>query len=90
MRILLDKVFGVDKCEVLESAKLSEVAKSAEIRESSTGKYVCLTLIQGGGLNATARGEVAGMETGSEVPVATATIELVRNKETGHESYRVR
>ncbi len=90
MKILLDKVFGIDKCEVIDSCKLSEVAKSADIRESKNGTYVCMTLIQGGGINATAKGYFKDAAVGTEIPVEAATLELVRNKETGHESYRVR
>ncbi len=90
MKILLNKVYGVDKCEVIDSAKLSEVAKSAKVVEGQFGTQVCMTLIQGGTLYATAKGDLKDAAADTEVAVATATIELVRNAETGHESYRVR
>ena len=90
MKILLDKVYGVDKCEVIDSCKLSEVAKAATIVEGQFGTQVCMTLIQGGTLYATAKGDLKDAAADTEVAVAATTIELVRNVETGHESYRVR
>ena len=90
MKIISSKVYGIDKCAVVESAKLSEVAKSAVVVDGQYGKQVCMALISGGTMYATAKGSVADMEAGEELPVATATIELVSNTDTGHESYRVR
>ena len=90
MKLISSKIYGVDKCEVVDSAKLSEVAKSATIVEGQFGTQVCMMLIQGGTMYATAKGDLKDAATDTEVAVATATIELVRNAETGHESYRVR
>ena len=88
--LIAGHAYGVDNCTVEATGKLAEVASSAKIVEGTYGPQVCLTLISGGMDFATPKGEVADLAVGSEVPVATATIERVKNAKTGHESYRVR
>lgn len=80
--------YGVDNCTVEAQGKLSEVAKSATIVDGTYGAQVCFMLIDGGMDFATPKGALAGLAVGSEVPVANATIQRVKNSKTGHESYR--
>jgi len=88
--LIAGHAYGVDNCTVEATGKLAEVATSAKIVEGTFGPQVCFALISGGMDFATPKGEVADLAVGSEVPVATATIERVKNAKTGHESYRVR
>ena len=86
--LIAGHAYGVDNCTVEASGKLSEVATKATIVEGTYGNQVCFTLIQGGIDFATPKGALADMPVGSEVPVATATLQRVKNAKTGHESYR--
>lgn len=88
--LIAGHAYGVDNCTVEATGKLSEVASSAKIVEGTFGPQVCFMLVSGGMDFATPKGDLAGLAVGSEVPVATATIERVKNAKTGHESYRVR
>ena len=95
MKFLESKIFGVDKCEVVESAPMAELGvASARIQEVDINgeavNYVVMTLVGGGQVSATPKGDLKDLQAGEEVPVATATVELVRNRETGHQSYRAR
>lgn len=87
--LIAGHAYGVDNCTVEATGKLAEVATSAKIVEGTFGPQVCFALISGGMDFATPKGDVAGLAVGSEVPVATATIQRVKNAKTGHESYRV-
>ncbi len=90
--ILKEKVFGVDKCEVLGSAPMASIAKSAVVKcgeyEGQPTVQIVMTLIDGGMLSANAKGGLKDLTDGAEVPVATATVDLVVNTETGRKSYR--
>jgi TPP-dependent trihydroxycyclohexane-1,2-dione (THcHDO) dehydratase len=90
MKFLIDKVYGVDKCAVVESAPMAELVSSATIVNSEFGPQVCMTAIGGGVVYAQPKGALKDLPVGSQVPVATSTIELVANAETGHKSYRAR
>lgn len=94
MKFLDSKIYGVDKCDVVESAPMAELVSSATIQHGSVNGsatvQVCMVAIGGGLVYATAKGGLKDLADGAEVPVAAATIELVRNRETGHQSYRAR
>ena len=94
MKFLDSKIYGIDKCDVVESAPMAELVKSATVQHGQVNGestiQVCMVAISGGMVYATAKGGLKDLPHGSEVPVATATIELVKNRETGHQSYRAR
>ena len=82
--------FGIDKCVVLAEGPMSTVATSAVVVEGKFGKQVCFTMLSGATDYASAKGSIADLAVGEEVPVATATFQRVKNSETQHESYRVK
>ena len=94
MKFLSEKIYGVDKCDVVESAPMAELVSSATIQHGEVNGeptvQVCMMAIGGGMVYATAKGDLKDLPHGAEVPVAKATVELVRNRETGHQSYRAR
>ena len=92
---LLGKVYGESnpwsvKSEEALSPKEAKSIRSAVVVEGKFGKQVCFTMLSGATDYASAKGAIADLAVGEEVPVATATFQKVKNSETQHESYRVR
>lgn len=88
--LIAGHAYGVDNCLVQAEGKLSDVATKATVVEGTFGPQVCFFMADGSFDFATPKGDIAGLPINSEVPVATATLQRVKNAKTGHESYRVR